>query len=483
MWDVKWYKDALLVNRDADWTFRIIKGETAGEMRESVDKYFSIFGGHKITDVLLNVYEQSSFIPTDKITWIGSRHGKCEGFEKDAYYPVVEKLYKACIEFGIDYVDMFIRKMEEIGIRPWLTLRMNDSHYLTEGVSLLQSEEYHKELAAGHVIGEEYGYFGKNPDFSYPGIREALLAYIEEILGKYDFFGLELDFMREIDCFDYRHNPDGHKIMTEFVRQVKSKITAAEKRVGHRIMIMIRTHRSPKDALEFGFDIKTMCRERLIDAVNPTPRWECTDSAIPIAEWREICGDDIAVFPGLETLHLDKTRVQPEHAKAYAAAFYAQGADGLYLNNYFDGGERDLGVWNIDRCSCTSGRREFTVTYQDIASGSYPSYRPLPLSFDGEGKIELEIGRVCKDNKVTVVVDFAGDTPPMLSAAGITDAVPVQIEPVVIPKNAYFGGEAVMTPNTPLSYDLSGIETESPITLSFGGVGTIHYITIIIESK
>ncbi len=479
----KWFDGALLVNRDSDWSFKLIGCTTAEEVVNTLNDYFSLFGNHSITDVLFNIYEQSSFIPSDKIPWMGGKHGKTDGFEEDPYYPVVDALYKACCEFGVDCVDLFLRKMKELEIRPWLTLRMNDAHYLLNGVSLLQSELYREELALGHVIGESYGYYGKTLDFSYPRIREALLDYIEEVLGKYDFFGLELDFMREIYCFDYKNNPDCHSIMTEFIRRVKEKITSAEERTGHPIRLMLRTHRSPKDALEFGFDIETMCREKLIDAVNPTPRWECIDSGIPVAEWRRICGDDIALFPGIEVLHLDKTLVQPHHAKACAAAFYAGGADGFYLNNFFDGNERDREVWNITRTGCLSGRREFTVTYQDIASGSYPPYRPLPLSVSGCGSIALEIGEVKKENKVSVIVDFDGTTLPTLSAENIRNISPRKTDPVIVPRHPAFGGEAILTPNTPLLYDISGLETPSHTVLTFTGNGTVGYINIIIEQK
>ncbi len=81
-----------------------------------------------------------------------------------------------------------------------------------------------------------------------------------------------MDFQREMFCFNYRENPDCHKIMTEFVRAVRGLTKVAETRWGHPVRLMIRTHQSPEIAKEMGFDVAAMCKEGLLDAVVPTPR-------------------------------------------------------------------------------------------------------------------------------------------------------------------------------------------------------------------
>ena len=483
MWDVKWYKDALLVNRDVDWTIQALNGDSREEMLENIRQYFLKFTGHKITDFLLNIFEQISFIPSEKMDWIGAKYAMRDEYDETMpYYIVLEKLHKCYVEYGIDPVAEAFDIMKKNGIRPWITFRMNDAHYAAECENSLQKMQiFYEEEKAGHLLGDEYGYFKCGYNFSYPKIREAFLGMFEEVLDKYDMFGLELDFQRDIFCFDYKNDPDCHKIMTEFIRQVKEKITAAEKKHGHKICLMIRTAHSAEDALGFGFDIKTMCDEGLIDAVNPTARWEYTDSGIPVREWKEICGENVALFPGIETLNLEFTRTSSEQSKAYSASFYAQGADGIYFNNHQSGSPNDIKVWNITHDNCTDGRREFTVTKQDICSGKAERYMPLPMSADGT--LLLELGKIKADDKVTLIADFEGDTIPILSVCG-KEALKPEITAAHIVASEDKNKEDVnMTPHTPLSYDLSGIETESTITLTFGGVGTIHYITIIIESK
>lgn len=476
----KWYDGALLINRDPNW-YGAIDVTSAETARESMKDYFSRFKGHAVTDVMLGVLEQTTMIPNKSFYWRGDKYlQKIEnGFEVDYTKNGVANLYKCFAEYNVDAVQIFIDTMREIGIRPWLALRMNDAHFGVEKTSFLHSDMFYEADKAGEMIGAEYGYFAHCYNFRYPRYRTAILGYIEEILNKYDVFGLELDFMREIHCFDYKHDPDCAKIMTEYIREIRKITEAVGKRVGHDIKVLIRTCRDPKDALTFGFDIKGMCDEGLLDAVVPTPRWSCTDSAVPVNVWRELLGDDIAVFGGIETLNLKSTTNMPVNSKAYAAAFFAGGADGIYFNNHEYDTERNRSAWMITRESCLEGRREFVVTWQDTAAAGNPQYKPLPMKVDSCGKIELNIGKVTESASVQVVIDWEGDAIPTLDAGCMKNVTGSVISPVTAKKGA---DTVSFTEHTPLSFDISGISTDNALTLNFNGNGTVNYINIIIEA-
>jgi len=244
---------------------------------------------------------------------------------------------------------------------------------------------------------------------------------------------------------------------------------------------LVVTHRSPQDALEFGFDVQTWCKEGLVDAVAPSARWECTDSSIPVREWREIVGDDVALFPGVETLNLNWSLNEAEQTKAYAASFFAQGADGIRLNNHHDiNDERNQSAWMINAENCLEGRRRFTVTYQDIASGSYPPFHPLPIR--ANDSIELELGKISEEDKVTVIIDFEGRRAPKLNVGDGDSLKPIQISDYYVPHENRID-EVNMIEHSGFSYDLTGVSTTSQLILDFSGKGTIHYIDIIIESQ
>lgn len=257
-----WYDGALLINRDPNW-YRAIDVTSAETAAKSLREYFSCYKGHKVTDVMLGVLEQTTLIPSKAFYWRGDKYlQKSEnGYEVDYTQDDVAKLYKCFAEYGVDAAQIFIDTMNECGIRPWLALRMNDVHFGEDATSFIRSDMYYAAKEANEMVGPEYGYFGYGFDFKYPRYRNAILGYIEELLNKYDIFGLELDFMREIFCFDYKNEPDCAKIMTEYIREIRMLTNAASKRIGHDIKLLIRICRDPKDALDFGFDIKRMCEE------------------------------------------------------------------------------------------------------------------------------------------------------------------------------------------------------------------------------
>ena len=468
----KWYDNAVMLNRDPNWY-----GFTTREDGQSV---FSFYGG-AITDVMLGVLEQTALVPNGSFMWRGEKFlQKCEnGVEVN--YPQLGGLYKAYTECGVDGVQIFIDEMKKKGIRPWLSFRMNDTHFTENPTSFLRSDMYYEEKEAGHLVGDRYGYYAQLFDYRYPRYRNAVLGYVKELLDKYDMFGIELDFMREIVCFDYLGHPEeAREIMLDFMREVKAHAKKNETRLGHDIKISIRICRDPDDAYIFGFDVKKMVDEGLVDVVVVTPRYACVDSAMPIRKWRKLLGDDVALIGGIETNNVQGSVNSAENSKAYAAAFYAQGADGIYLNNHEYNRERNRAAWEINRDNATVGRRDFIVTYQDCAPFPSEAYKPLPQRFVGTTAFRLEIGKVKPTDKVTLLLDFEGVkfTFAQIGDVRATDAKTV--EPLIAPKGS---GTVNLTEHTPLELDLTGISTDGSAILELKGNGTVYFIRLTIEPQ
>jgi hypothetical protein len=242
---------------------------------------------------------------------------------------------------------------------------------------------------------------------------------------------------------------------------------------------MIRICRDPKDSLDFGLDIKTLCEEGLIDAIVPTPEGIITDSGLPVAQWKTLVGGKIPVFAGLEARNIAMTASRAEHLRAYAAAFYASGADGIYLNNHEYHRPGHHAARCITRTNCTQGRREFVVTWQDTVADGNPCYRPLPLVLHEEGNLPLNIGPVNKTDKVRIIIDFEGMKLPHLRV-GDTAFVSADI---AAPITEYAAGKPVIvTSHRTLRYDLPEIDTNNALDLTFIGNGVIHYVNVIVEN-
>ena len=97
-----------------------------------------------------------------------------------------------------------IDELRNIGIKPWLTFRMNDAHYHGEQTAWIRGAEYYRfEKAEYMVYGNDNGYFDTCFNFEYAEVRGHYLAYLKEQIDRYDVDGVDLDFMREIFCFEY----------------------------------------------------------------------------------------------------------------------------------------------------------------------------------------------------------------------------------------------------------------------------------------
>ncbi len=489
MTNKEFFKNAYMLNRDPDWCLYVTSESKEACEAQLIHNFSSFVNGTEITDVMFNTFCSQSYIPSFVFDWFPMRWIQYKDYDYKTGEKVTEipfqiarweTFYKCYTEFNIDPVQIFLDQMKKYNKRAWLSIRMNDAHVDPYNGPKMQQED----IAAGQTIGDAYGYYSRCRDFSYGRYRTLLLAYIEEVFSKYDFFGLELDFMREVYCFDYKNNPDCHKIMTEYLREVKALTLKIAKKLGHEIKILIRLPRDIKSALGFGFDVKAMIDEGLVDVINPTPRWAYTDSSIPLDEWYEAAGDKVAIVPGIETLNRGLHFNTFENVKAYMASFYGQGACGGYLYNFFQQTENCYKIWRINRENCLEGYREFIVTDQEAETSPYQAerFKVYPFAVDGTAILPVELGKIKATDNVTVTIDFEGDVMPTLTVGGKENVVGTKVEPVMrqIASRPDFVN---LTEHNPLCFDISGVETPSHLDLTFNGNGTIHFVKIDIDAK
>lgn len=322
-------------------------------------------------------------------------------------------------EHGIDPHRVWFDRCREIGLRSWLSLRMNDCHEPDADASFLRSEFFYEAREKGWTIGPDYGYYRWCFNYAVPEVREKMLAYIDEQLRMYEPDGLELDFMREPYCFNYKDGRDHASIMTGFLREVKALVTAAEERRGGKIPILIRVPRDPETALDYGFDPVAWEKEGLCDILNPTPRWETCDSDIPIARWKELL-TKTEIYAGIEILvssACGRDHAEAAMTRGYSNLYLSEGADKIYLFNYYvNPYDPDAMMQEVHR---TCGTLEHTmnascrtiVTYQDITVNPEHSYRPLPMMIKAGETAELDISTGRIPENACLILGFRGDAP------------------------------------------------------------------------
>ncbi len=436
------------------------------ELTDFIDGY----AGTNITDFLICVNASLPHFRTKTIESVCDKYrawekaGRLAGREND---PIIKSTRLLCetLDKGLDIHSIWIDCLRKNGIKPWISVRMNDIHNAGDEDAFLPSgfSRSHPEyLRAGYRTPS--GYYEYALDYTFPEVREYYLSVISEALETFDADGIELDFMREIYCFGVGREYAGIEIMTDFIEKAVALVRRFEEAREHRINVGIRLPDSPEKALRLGFDAVEWINRGYFDLITVSPRWSSADSDMPIDFWKRLLrGKNIRLAAGLDVL-LDAYNRRgrkylfgtAESSLGMACAYTAMGADDIYLFNFMDiidqvdaESKPLFEKNNYRKFLCTIGDaekqsaspRRYIVTYSDTSAVGLPSRRPLPITVGsgfsalriptgtvpGEKIARLIIGTECKSeftgDKITVYANakrcaFAGEVPPPELAYG-----------------------------------------------------------------
>ncbi len=372
----------------------------AAPTRQDLYPFVDQNAGTDITDILFCIFCQFSMVDSAVFTDYAGKYLQTRenGFAVN-YKKEYGAVYTLNRQHGLDPFGVWIARTRQNGQRAWISLRMNDCHDPWEDTSFLRSDFYYEVQKNGWAVGPTLGRFPFRPYFNYavPQVRQKMLDYIREQLAHYDVDGLELDFQREIVCFDYVNNPDCHRIMTDFVRQVRGLVEEAAASWGHKIQLGVRLARDIAQNKIYGFDAVAWAQEQLVDVIIVTPRWASNDDDMPLAAWKAAL-PQVTVLAGLEVLvnrQCDEAFITADVARALAGKYLDKGADGVYMFNLFighgdDHAAHDAQFREIYRTCATldkilSHSARYVVLWQDIAPEGCAPYHPLPLALAADG--------------------------------------------------------------------------------------------------
>ena len=295
----------------------------------------------------------------------------------------------AVYQQGVDYPARVIQRCRHDQMSPWITVRMNDCHendnpaHPFHGSFWVKNPQLRRKNCSG--------YFANCLDYANPEVRAFYLSLIVEALDRYDPDGLELDFMREPYVFSADKEREGHPILTDWMREVRERVGDATTRRGHPIRLGVRVPSRPEVALSMGLDAPTWSKEGLIDVLVTTPRWATLEFDLPISRWRQALGNaKVALLGGLEVLYRPipggpAATVSPALAIGAATSVLSQGADAVYLFNYFPGtfpppAYRETLQAMASLESAQKLPRRVGVTYCDITAPGEQYLPPLPAT-------------------------------------------------------------------------------------------------------
>ena len=344
-----------------------------------------------------------------------------DGKEPDDLWP---QNAKRLFEAGLDPYQVWIGRCREKGVSPWLSMRMNDVHSVDDVGHFIHSSFWRKHHEFWRVPNGSAGpWVNRALNYAHAAVREHQMAFVRELLERYDPDGLELDWMR----FGYHLTPGRESqesvILDDFVRQVRSLTTEWSKKRGHPLLLGVRVPAHPDAASGLGMDAVLWANEGLVDLIVPCPFWSSSDFDIPIELWLERLGDSakrIVVAPGLE----HNSRPWPggqavandlAAARGFAASAYHRGAESLYLFNWMDSQTRPVDESEyalllqdgLSRQVVQSSPRRHLVCYRDTVPSGFPNGSQLPVDTDVGRDFRIHVGAKPESGEVWAIAGLA----------------------------------------------------------------------------
>ena len=329
-----------------------------------------------------------------------------DGKEPEGLWPQnAKRLHEA----GLDPYQVWIDRCREKGVSPWISMRMNDIHSVNDPHNFMHSSFWRSHAEFWRVPnGSASPWQNRAMNYAHAEVREHQIAFVRELLERYDPDGLELDWMR----FGYHLTPGHEKeqrdILTEFVRNVRSLTNNWSKKRGHPILLGVRTPAHPDAAAGLGMDAVLWAKKGLVDLIVPCPFWTSSDFDIPVELWHERLGNtarQVVIAPGLEF----NARPWPgapavandlASARGFAASAYHRGAESLYLFNWMDSQTRPVAQSKytqllqdgLSRQVLQNAPRRHPVCFRDTVPSGFPNGAQLPVDTAAERNFKIHVG-------------------------------------------------------------------------------------------
>ncbi|GIT28507.1 MAG: hypothetical protein Ct9H300mP1_05530 [Planctomycetaceae bacterium] len=121
-------------------------------------------------------------------------------------------------EAGLDPYKIWIARCRDRKISPWLSMRMNDVHNTEDRDNFQHSTFWRTHIKFWREPNHEHG---SGLNYAYPEVRRYQMAFVRELLERYDPDGLELDWMRFPNHLTPGKEREERQILPRFVRDVR----------------------------------------------------------------------------------------------------------------------------------------------------------------------------------------------------------------------------------------------------------------------
>ncbi|MHC5537628.1 glycoside hydrolase family 10 protein [Singulisphaera rosea] len=298
------------------------------------------YEGSQVDTILLCVNAQVTYYPSR----VGTMRGTLATAEERSRWPASERQryenLRRFFDAGVDPYSVIITEARKRGREALVSFRMNDNH----GNDFLKTRFWldHPDCR----LGEGALNFAKEP------VRNYVFRLIEESLRRYDCDGIELDFNRFPTFFEGGSTEERIKAMNALMGQVRDVVTKLGRNRRRRLVLGVRvpsnygrTPPSLESSREVGCDIAAWVQNGLVDFVTVSEFLHNRED-LSIRPWKTALGK-FPVYGGIECTVGGKKEqyLKADDYRRNARHLLADGADGIYLFNFFTTREYGKDSW------------------------------------------------------------------------------------------------------------------------------------------
>ncbi len=339
---------------------------------------------------------------------------------------------KDLVDRGIDIYAEWIGLLREIGISPWMSMRMNDVHNADNPDDPMHSSFYREHPEYRRALHRDEKWEDRQLNYLLKEVRDYHFGILTEYFERYDFDGMELDWMRFGNHFPVGFEDEGRKVLDGFMEDARKLADKFERIRGHRIGIGARVPLKPETAYDMGMDGVGWALSGYTDYLAPSPFWHTSQADIPVERWkRQVAGTGCKIAPCLEIClrqySFPRCRNEfqfnsIETIRGAVHSFISRGADAVYTFNYMD--NQDFAYDNAeylqmmteigDTDLMAGKRRRVVLTFSDRRPEGGISDEILPCELE-EGvfaSFRVHTGNLAGNERRKVILSFIGISGP-----------------------------------------------------------------------
>jgi hypothetical protein len=297
-----------------------------------VDVVLFSFGSGNVAEYQSNVLEWPGQADDFKFPEAKAWHGGLAVDPADQY-----RNPKGLADAGHNPPAIIVDECHKRGMQAFVSLRMNDCHDGQHSRDLLPNPElptFKRQNA--DLLVQDLDWWSAL-DFRRPQVRALKLRVIEEFFDRWDFDGIELDWLRHTLYFPRGTERENGHYLTEMMRLVRRSLNERARRRGRPIELAVRIPERLDWCAEGGFEVANWISEDLADTLI---LGQGLTELPHLSEFRKLMKERLlSIYPCLFA-YGNGYRVSPDEVvRGSAANLWRDGADGLYTFNWFPYGK------------------------------------------------------------------------------------------------------------------------------------------------